>query len=43
MSNSMNVVVFSENVSILGSVKDLLSVCVWDCMVGLFTTDSSKT
>ena len=33
----------SENDSILGSLYDILSVCVRDCMGGRFTTHSSET
>ena len=43
MSYYLYVYVLSENDSILGSLKDLLSVCVRDCMGGLFTTHLSET
>ena len=32
-----------EHYSLLGSLLDLLSVCVKDCMVGHFSTHSSDT
>ena len=43
MSYYLYVDVLSENDSILGSLQDLLSVCVRDCMGGRFTTHSSET
>ena len=39
----MYVVVLSEDNSILYSLEDLLSVCVRDCMGGLFITHSRET
>ena len=43
MSYYVCVNVLSENDSILGSIYDLLSVCVRDCMGVRFTTHSSET
>ena len=43
MSYHLYVNVLSENDSILGSLYDLLSVCVRDCMGGRFTTHSTET
>ena len=43
MAYHLCVGVFSENDSILGSLQNILSVCVKDCMGGPFTPHSSDT